>query len=485
MCTEEPIYFDATPEGSVICDWDLPPHGHATSSMPSCNEGFFLAGRAQNESSEEHTNGPGSKKTRPPKLVREVRELQDSVRQLSLEVQSKADAADCAIVHVALDQKATQQDLDAALHQKVSQQDLDAILQHTVSQHDFELLSEGLRSKVENAVLEEALQQKVSQNVFQEALSCKASHEHFEQLRNRVRKKLDSTLDSVQHDPDQKANDIDFQRLCFNVEGKADRTSVQAALAHKVSWDAMTWRMLSCGALWALTVTACLAMIAFLFYLLLRQQQELHQLASLNKELISNFDRLQLQQHWLHDTIEEHQRGLESGLQHDISGKALVHHQVFKSGKLHDDTYTVELVPPFANAWLIVDAYMGTAGTVCSGKADAILRAEHKIFSFYEPPAIQDSSLEGPSAAIVPAEENGGVVASTSTTTTTTSIPDEDCRIAKKTQPCMIMTTSLKEQQGGSIVVLINFKRDPDSLNGFNSSIYDVSGKIQWFSHES
>merc|ERR1719174_3546757 len=101
---------------------------------------------------------------------------------------------------------------------------------------------------------------------------------------------------------------------------------------------------------------------------------------------------------------------MENCVQQDISSKALVHHQVFKSGKVHDDTYTVELVPPFANAWLIVDASLGAAGTICSGKADAILRAEHKIFSFYEPPAIQDAMVEGPKSFIAPTDDRGGAL---------------------------------------------------------------------------
>jgi len=355
-----------------------------------------------------------------------------------------------------------------------------------------------MRNKLEATALDEALQQKVSQDVLQEALSGKASHEHLEQLRHRVKKRLDSTLGAVQQGLDQKASHIELQKLCFNVQGKADRTSVQAALAQKVSWDAVTWRMVSCGALWALTVTVCATMIGFLFYLLVRQQQQLQQLTSLNNELISNVDRLQLQQHWINDTFEEFAAAahiikqlqapempplnrigaiLSDGLQRDLNGKVLAHNQVFKSGKVYNDTYTVELVPPFANAWLIVDASLGAAGTVCFGKADAILRAEHKIFSFYEPPAIQDGTATATVAGssntgVSPEDDDHGAVAPTTTTTTTTTT----------SKTCMIMTTALKEQQGGSIVVLINFKRDPENLDGVNnSSIYDVSGQIQWF----
>jgi len=232
--------------------------------------------------------------------------------------------------------------------------------------------------------------------------------------------------------------------------------------------------------------------------LLLQQQRQLQQLTSLNNELINSVDQLAHQQHWINNTFEDfaaakqimkHLRAPDlqplnhidaifgDGFQRDINGKVLVHNQVFKSGKVHDDTYTVELVPPFANAWLIVDASLGAAGTVCFGKADAILRAEHKIFSFYEPPAIEDISatttIAGGSnrnnAAVAP-EDDYGAVASMTTTTTTTP------------KTCMIMTTALREQQGGSIVVLINFKRDPQNLNGVNNStIYDVSGQIQWF----
>merc|ERR1712048_1452046 len=73
------------------------------------------------------------------------------------------------------------------------------------------------------------------------------------------------------------------------------------------------------------------------------------------------------------------------GWELDTRGNALAHKQVFTSSRVHDDTYTVELVPPFRNAWLIVDASLSTPGSLCSGKADAILRAEHKIFSFYAP----------------------------------------------------------------------------------------------------
>jgi len=243
MYVEESTYFDATPEGSVIFDWDVTASGPATSSssMPSCNQGSSAAPK---DGSEEHTSGPGNKKARPPKLVREVRDLQDSIKLLSREVGSKADHA---IVNVALDQKAAQQDLDDLLQQKVSQQDLDVVLQQKVSQKDFQLLSDGMRNKLEAAALDEALQQKVSQHVFQEALGGKASHEHLEQLRHRVRKRLDSKMDAVQHGLDQKANHVELQKLCFNVEGKADRASVQAALAQKVSWDAVTWQMVSCG----------------------------------------------------------------------------------------------------------------------------------------------------------------------------------------------------------------------------------------------
>lgn len=493
MYVEEAAYFDATPEGSVIFDWDLPASGPATSSssLPFCTQGAPAA--RGDGGGEEHSSGQGNKKARPPKLVREVRDLQESIKLLSRKVESKAD---CGIVHVALDKKAAQQDLDERLEQKVSLQDLDAVLRQKVSQEDFEILSEGMKKKLESAALDEALQQKVSQHVFQEALSAKASHEHFEQLRHRVKKKLDSTLGSLQQGLDQKTNHIEFQKLCFNVEGKADRASVQAALGRKVSWDAVTWRMVSCGALWALTVTACAAMIAFLFHLVLRQQQQLQQLNSFNKELISNMDRLQLQQHWINETLEDFASAkqiikqlkapaihsltqidaiLGDSFQRDLNKKVPAHNQVFKSGKLYDDTYTVELVPPFANAWLIVDASLGAAGSVCSGKADAILRAEHKIFSFYEPPAIQDGSTTatvagGSITVVAPEDDDRGAVSPTTTTTTTTS------------KTCMIMTTALKEQQGGSIVVLINFKRDPEHLDGVNnSSIYDVSGQIQWF----
>jgi len=488
---EEPVYFDATPEGSVIFDWDVTAPGDssggcaASSSTPFCTQGSFFASTAQNGATEECEHGGGSKKTRPPKLVREVRDLQESFRQLSREVLSKAESAD---MRAALDQKASQWELDEALHLKANAQDL-------------QLLGESVGDKVGSAMLEDVLQQKVSQSTLQDALNGKVSQEHFQHLRHRVKNKLDSDFGVLMKEGlDQKASHSDLHQLWYNVEGKADRSSVQSALSQKVSWSAVKSRMVSCGVLWVLTVCICAVVLGSMFYLLLRQQQELRQLSSLNAQLSGTIDQINIHHLQLNHSFAELAAVKQimmqsvspmqidaagsSGSKFDIHGGALVHNQVFRSATVHEDTYTVELVPPFSNAWVIVDASLGAAGIVCSGKADAILRTEHKIFSFYAPPGIEDTTpapaIEHKSLPQVAGADsddlmwNGaeGTLATVAATTTTTTTP----------KACMIMTTSLQERQGGSIVVLINFKRDPDSLLGFNNShIYNVSGKVQWF----
>jgi len=253
-------------------------------------------------------------------------------------------------------------------------------------------------------------------------------------------------------------------------------------------------------ALWLLTVTICTTVFAFLFYLMLQQQQKLQELTGTihrldvhhHRQLNHTFEQFAAVKHVIKQLaapgalasryIEDLGKAgdSENGLQLDTHGKVLAHNQVFTSNKVHEDTYTIELVPPFRNAWLIVDASLGTSGIVCSGKADAILRAEHKIFSFYAPPVVE-KELEGivPAAArtaLAASDEPPGEVAASLAAavmkTTTTTTP----------KACMIMTTALKEHQSGSVIVLINFKRDPESLNGANSShIHNVSGKIQWF----
>jgi len=155
---------------------------------------------------------------------------------------------------------------------------------------------------------------------------------------------------------------------------------------------------------------------------------------------------------------------------------------VFTSKASHDDGFVVELVPPVSNAWVIVDASMDAAGSICSGKADAILRTEQRLFSFYAPPEIESSpeianTVKESPALTEPTKHapdgvqppmSAGLVMATTTTTTTKA-------------PCMIMTTSFK-QQHGTTIVLINFKRDPESWVAANKTgVLNVSGKIQWF----
>merc|ERR1719253_2587190 len=154
--------------------------------------------------------------------------------------------------------------------------------------------------------------------------------------------------------------------------------------------------MVSCGVLWGLTVIVASLAFGCLFFALLRQQKQLQQLSSLNEELSGTINRINVDQHQLNDTFREFatiktiikQLGApetlpskyigaiaSNSLEVDIQGKIKAHNQVFTSSKVHDDTYSVDLVPPFNNAWVIVDASLGDAGIVCSGKADVILRS--------------------------------------------------------------------------------------------------------------
>jgi hypothetical protein len=363
-------------------------------------------------------------------------------------------------------------------------------------------------------MLEVALDDKVNREDFQEALDEKVSQDHFQQLRHRVKGKLDTSFgEMLRHTLEDKASQAELQQLRFNVDGKADRASVQAALARKVNWDCMTWRLTFCGAMWASTALLCALALMCLFNILLQQQEALQRLSMLNEELSDTIQRLDKDNHRLNDTLRsfgsvDHivarldapktltlsSRLIDAlGNGNDAQGKSLevdahghvtAHSQVFTSSKVNEDTYTIELVPPFNNAWLIVDASLGAAGIVCSGKADAILRSEHKIFSFYAPPDTSSNEIKGITDAddsntqlkLNDEESDGDLFTSEhavlATTTTTTTTP----------APCMIMSTSLKEQQGGSIIVLINFKRDPQSFDGNNgSSVFNVSGRIQWF----
>jgi len=460
MRADEPMYFDATPEGSVIFDWDFAPlEGSvpaSSSSLPTCDRAQIPSGAFAYRTAEECETGPGGKKTRPPKLVREVRELQESFRRLSREVQGKADDD---MTQIALDQKSSQQDVLS--------------------------LSESLGS------MSLELQGKVCQETFEEALNEKVSQKHFQQLRQRVKTKLDAEFGvAVQGNLDQKADEADLQRLCFNVEGKADRASVQAALSQKVSWNAMSQRFICCGVAWGIIAGMCAVAFAILLYLFVQQQQKLQQLSSLNEDLSNTINRLDMHHRQLSHTFEHFASGMPIAKQlaspqvlssaSDIHGMVAARSQAFTPGKVRklNDTYTVELVPPFSNAWVVVDASMGAPGSVCSGQADAILRAEHKIFSFYAPPAIKDDNAVSPLDALAESEkvissDDEPIHVTAMTTTTTTFAPKA---------PCMIMTTSLKEQAGGSIIVLISFKRDPESLTGTNSSgMYNVSGNVQWF----
>lgn len=482
----EPMFFDATPEGSVIFDWDFPPEhaGVEYLPIPVHTEPASSSRVAQTGRGKDCENETGSKKTRPPKLVREVRDLQEYVKQLGEVVKSKADNAS---VQTVLDRETDQKDLQQVLEQKVNQQ-------------DFRLLSDSVGQAVTHATLDERLQHTVSNQAFQEAINEKVSKEHFRQLRHRVKNTVDVAFGAaLQEGLEQKASCRDLERLRYNVDGKADRASVQAALAQKVSRNVLKCRMVSCGALWAFSATCFAIVFGLMFYSLLRQQQQIQQLSGTVEQLIvhnhklnGTFEQLTTVNHMIKQLsapeasvshlIDTSLGSTDDGLQLDVDGKVLAHNQVFKSSKVQEDTHTVALVPPFKNAWLIVDASLRNHGVVCAGKADLILRIEQRIFSFYAPPAIEHTSATTTAAALAPnvaaaateSPQIAGVaptvVAATTTTTTTTP------------KACMIMTTALKEQHGGAVIVLLNFKRDPDSIHDVNSSrIFNISGKIQWF----
>jgi len=283
-----PMYFDATPEGSVIFDWDvLPPAeaGHATSSsLPDCDSGTPPQGIEQSDSVQ------SSKKTRPPKLVREVRDLQDSLKLLASQVNDKADGK---LMQIALDQK-------------TNQEDLSSLLQDKATAYELQCLKQNLEEKVDTVQLEEVLHTRVSQMELRDAFDDKVSNERFLQLRHRVKNKLDASFGAMmQGELDQKASSSDFHRLAFNVDGKADRSSMQAALAQKVSWNSMTWRMTSCGVLWGATVGICVMLFAVFFRMLQQQQLKLQQLSNLNEELSSSLHRLDHQRLQLDDTFEQ------------------------------------------------------------------------------------------------------------------------------------------------------------------------------------
>merc|ERR550537_1424297 len=131
--------------------------------MPFCIPDAYLAVTSQQRAAEEaERDGPGNRKSRPPKLVREVRDLQENLRHLI---------------------------------------------------HD-------VRDKVGMDRLEDALGHKVNREDFQEALDEKVSQDHFQQLRHRVKGKLDNSFGEMLRDTlEDKASQAELQQLRFNVDG--------------------------------------------------------------------------------------------------------------------------------------------------------------------------------------------------------------------------------------------------------------------------
>jgi hypothetical protein len=281
-----------------------------------------------------------------------------------------------------------------------------------------------------------------------------------------------------------------FDRISYNMVGKADRASVQAALAQKVSHaeaaltlvqksshDALVGRVRCCIALGCFFAVVSMAVVFGVIYMLLQQQYQIQNLRSSNLDLSHTVDELSMQNQKLkHADFAQKWPLLATG----ESIEAAQYVSEFHSNQLHEGGYSIELKPPCKNAWVNVEASFRSGHTRCYAKADIILREDHYIFGL-----LPDTEQESKESTLVVATMAGSSDEDTrascdsssdsgafSTTSTTTITADS---------PCMVITATMKMKQDGSVVPSLSVKPSSSRLAESNDTyIYDVSGKIQW-----
>jgi hypothetical protein len=423
------MLFDTTPEGSDIFEWE------AVNDIPRDFIHFHVANDGGTGGPERQRQGPvleNGRKSRPPKLVREVRDLQESLRQLAHNSNA----------------------LQSALDQKVNQDEFQGACQ----------------------LVQLALDQKATPDDCQHMLR-RADVPEFKASISDMRAALD-----------EKAGKRDAHQICQKLEQKADSATVHAIVCGESK--SFSFRLQ--------VVFGFLAAFAAAFAW---QESQIQQLRVQNRLLSNSLGELKDLQHvaiegptWqfnnsLHGTHLLEETG-ESASRHDI--------QVFQSGQITDDIYTVELAPPYTNAWLVVDATMhtslGTAGLVCRGKADAILALNSKVFGFYGlgPEVEQWGEDDEHSDARTKQTATGSSgISSTRNNANVTAMAGEDNRMAttttttKAAQPCMVISLALVERQGKLTNVILSFKRDTQAkTNVLGGHIRSIKGQIQWFQKE-
>jgi len=313
-------------------------------------------------------------------------------------------------------------------------------------------------------LVQAALDQKVDLPDLHEAIQSKADKSVLDEVRDIVDEKAALA---------EKASNGELLRVCRKVEQKADRSATLAAI--EKWWVAFG------------LLASFVAAIAW-------QQQQIQNLSHQNNLLSRSLDKVVN----LHDmSIQKPPTHFNSDhriaqlLDNTVNNVTQEGTQLFQSGQIYDDTYTVELAPPFQNAWLQLDATMhtstGTSGLVmCRGKADAFLAVDAKVLGFYRAGVeqwMEDISPDqsGLSTASTPGISNGRVASVVTegrdddkivmTTTTTTA-----------SQPCMVVSLAFVEHHGRLTNVILSFKRDAHAKNGVGDGrIKSVRGKLQWF----
>lgn len=425
-------YFDATPEPSV-CDWEMPQLNDAIFFMPTPQ---YVDG--------EHV-ATTVKKSRPPKFVRELQTLQACLTdtQRALEASNNA-------VYDALSQKADKIEVAA--------------------------VSENLLEKVDSVIFEEELGKKASQRSLEDNLTCKADRKEFDELRY-LGNALQDGLDLIS----------------YNMSGKADRSSVQAALAQKVSHaeaassfaektshDILSARVRCCIALWGFFVMICILLFSVVIYVLLQQHYHIQELSHANHDLTHTVEELSLQKQRSKDEWFSSLPLLAAG-EDRPDEMQYVSVSEFHSNQVHEDGYSIELKPPCKNAWVNVEASFRSGRTLCRGRVDVILRSDHNIFGLL--PETEETLLTETKTSIdtlIDANEKDanvscnaqgktGAISVASTTTSTTS------------RPCMVITATMKLKHDGTIVPSLNVKQSGSlDAEANENHIYEVSGKIQW-----
>jgi hypothetical protein len=486
--SEETITFNSTPmpstpEGSDIFEWETVHEvGSGFQRQALDDAGNGLGGSSRLRSAAEACN----KKARPPKLVREVRDLQEALRHLSHNSEALQFVLDqkvgrtefqgaCQIMQLALDQKANLDDVKDAERQI-----------------DLVDLRNAIKDKADNLVLEQVRDIATSCQLEQCALQQKVHHEGelLHELSGCVAEK--AIASEVRAALAEKASYQELHQVNLKMEQKANRSAVQEALK---KW----WLVLG--------------ILSSLFLALTWQQLQIWKLSSQNNMLNHSLDKI----------IESNTVLIQESSTHTNNGFGILGNtklienrdhangldiQRFESGNIIDGTYTVELVPPYQNAWIALDATMhtsaGTGLTLCRGKADAILAVKEQVLGFHgsgieqwiedvpdddnEVSLTQNTTVsENGGAAIITNNADTSIVEEapngTKVATTTGGVRHQSLQQKRmQSQPCMVVSLAFGKQWGGLTHVVLSFTRDTHGKLGMpDEQIKSVRGQIQWF----